>query len=200
MSHVQFISTNSIFENDEGPGAAQLRWERCTWHLMFISYKRRNGTFYLSILQCKNGKGEKKKPCRKIKRDCTSKKTAVAGSGCVLPYSFRNNKHRLLTGRRRGGTAARRSALASQGSLKESGWRKREAPSENKHFSQDERCFFLAFSLFFFPCDHFDDNGSFSLPQRESCVPSGRVIPRLFHYVFTPPPLPQSKHFVRLFA
>lgn len=149
----------------------------------------------------KTGKGEKKKTLQKDKQRLYFKKTAVAGSGCVLPYSFRNNKHRLLTGRRRGGTAATRSARASQGSLKESGWRKRETPSENKHFSRDERCFFLPFSLsHFFLCDHFDDNGSFSLPRRESCAPSRRVIPRLFHYVFTPLPLPQSKHFVLLFA
>lgn len=120
--HVQFISTNSVFENDEGPGAAQLRWERGTWHLMFISHKRRNGTFYLSVLQCKNRKGGwKKKPREKDKQRLHFKRTAVAGSGCVLPVSFRNNKHSLLTWRRRGGTAATRTARASQGSLKESG-------------------------------------------------------------------------------
>lgn len=141
----------------------------------------------------KTGKREKKKSLQKDKQRLHFKKTAVAASGCVLPYSFRNNKHRLLTGRRRGGTAATRSARASQGSLKESGWRKRETPSENKHFSRDERCFFLPFALFFFRAIILTTT-SFSLPRRESCAPSRRVIPRLFHYVFTPPPLPQSKH------
>lgn len=67
MHHVQFISTNSIFEKDEGSRTVQLWLERSVRHLMFISYKSVIA-FYLSILQCKP------KPCRKINRDCTSKR------------------------------------------------------------------------------------------------------------------------------
>lgn len=67
MYHVQFISTNSIFETDKGSCTVQLWWERSVSHLMFISYKSVRA-FYLSILQCKL------KPCRKINRDCTSKR------------------------------------------------------------------------------------------------------------------------------
>lgn len=67
MYHVQFISTNSIFEKDEGSCTVRLWWEHSTSHLMFISYKSVIA-FYLTILQ------RKLKPCRKINRDCTSKR------------------------------------------------------------------------------------------------------------------------------
>lgn len=125
-------------KKDEEPGAAQLRRERGTSHLMFISYKSLMA-FYLSILRCKP------ETLQKDKQRLHFKKTAVAGSGCALSDSFRNNKHRLLTQQtHHGGVAPTRSAWARQGSLKESR-RKRETPSENKHFSWDEHLF-----LFFF--------------------------------------------------
>lgn len=68
MYHVQFTPANNIFEKkDKRSCTAQLWWERGISHLMFISYKYVMA-FCLSILQCKL------KPCRKINRDCTSKR------------------------------------------------------------------------------------------------------------------------------
>lgn len=132
-------------KKDEEPGAAQLRRERSTSHLMFISYKSLTA-FYLSILR------RKPETLQKDKQRLHFKKTAVAGSGCAFSDSFRNNKHRLLTQQtHHGGVAPTRSAWARQGSLKESG-RKQETPSENKHFSWDEHCFLVFFLLFFCRC------------------------------------------------
>lgn len=65
--HVQFTSTNSIFEKDKGSCTVWLWWEQSTSHLMFISYQSVI-VFYLTILQCKL------KPCGKINKDCTSKR------------------------------------------------------------------------------------------------------------------------------
>lgn len=58
MYHVQFISTNSIFEKNKGSCTVQLWWERGVLYLMFISYKNVIA-FYLSILQCKLNPAER---------------------------------------------------------------------------------------------------------------------------------------------
>lgn len=102
----------------------------------------------------KTGKGEKKKTLQKDKQRLHFKKTAVAGSGCVLPYSFRNNKHRLLTGRRRGGTAATHARLGRAKDL----WRRAGGGSGRRllkiNISPEMNAVFfsLPLSLSFFFC------------------------------------------------
>lgn len=73
-------------------GLAQNNYDKSAAYRIWCLFHTKNVmTFYLSILQCKL------KTLQKDKQRLHFKKTAVAGNVYVFSYSFRNNKHCLLT-------------------------------------------------------------------------------------------------------